>query len=206
MMTGERMDTRLITEEDLSYTVKKVQEGEVIAFPTETVFGLGVRYDSEAAFHKLVCVKNRPDHKPFTVMCANAAQIEQIAYCDEKVKHVMHSFMPGPLTLLLPAKHLANYITDGTGVVGVRIPNHTVALKLLEQTGPMLVPSANKSNKPPCTSTKEVWNVFQGEIPAIIDGKCMENGIPSTILDCTKSPFVIVRQGAITLQEIEEVL
>lgn len=180
---------------------------QVIAFPTETVFGLGVYYDDEEAYQLLNKVKRRREDKPYTLMLNDVDQIEKYAFIDEKVKKALTRFIPGPLTLLLKSKdNVPNYVTHNTGIIGVRIPENKEALDLLRYLEkPLLVPSANRADQKPAMNDEEVKQIFQDEIKIIIPGKAV-GGLPSTIIDLTGNDIKLIRQGPITLEDIKKAL
>jgi len=184
-----------------------LNEHQVIAFPTETVFGLGVYYDDEQAYQLLNKVKRRREDKPYTLMLYDVDQIEKYAFIDEKVKNALKRFMPGPLTLLLRSKdNVPNYVTHNTGIIGVRIPENKEALDLLKYLEkPLLVPSANRADQKPAMNSDEVKEIFQDEIKVIIPGKAI-GGLPSTIIDLTGNEIKLIRQGPITLEDIKKAL
>ena len=180
-----------------------LNEHQVIAFPTETVFGLGVYYDDEQAYQLLNKVKRRREDKPYTLMLYDVDQIDKYAFIDEKVKSALKRFMPGPLTLLLRSKNnVPNYVTHNTGIIGVRIPENKEALDLLKYLErPLLVPSANRADQRPAMNSDEVKEIFQDEIKVIIPGKAI-GGLPSTIIDLTGDEIKLIRKGPILLEEL----
>ena len=180
---------------------------QVIAFPTETVFGLGVFYDDQEAYELLNKVKNRREDKPYTLMLGDVNAISKYAYLDDKYLPIINKYMPGSLTILLRAKeNVPSYVTHGTGVIGIRIPSNNEALQLLSFVNkPLLVPSANKADQKPALSEEEVKEIFSDEVKIIIPGK-ISSGLPSTIIDLTGDTIKLIRQGAITLKEIEDLI
>lgn len=197
--------TKVIKDDDFKTIVKVIKEDGVVAFPTETVYGLGVRFDSEKALDKLMEAKNRDYSKAITLMVADKSQIEQYAYISSDAKKIIDAFMPGMITLVFKKKESVNSImTNGKETIGVRIPDSPYVLELLKQAGPMLVTSANLSNHPNTTSTKEVLDQLDGRVDIIVDGKTSDN-IASTVIDVTKD-IKILRVGKITKEDIEEVL
>lgn len=185
----------------------KLNNHGVIAFPTETVMGLGVIYDDYEAYNRLNVIKRRPEDKPYSLMIPNVEDITKYALVNEQAKKIINRFLPGPLTILLPAKNnLPFWVTHGSNVVGIRVPSHKITRNLLlEVNKPLLVPSANRSGEKPCMNSKEVNDVFNSDLDYIIDG-CAEGGIPSTIIDLTGNEIKVIRQGEITLNMIKEAL
>lgn len=197
------MKTLLIDVDDIKEASQILLDGEVLAFPTETVFGLGVVYDNERAFHKLVEAKKRPADKPFTLMCSNVKQIEDVAIIDERARKIINKFMPGEITLLLkPKEGIQKWVNLGTSKIGVRIPDHELALKLIETVGkPLLVPSANPSSEKPALNYKEALDYFDGVIAGVIKAESKHH-LPSTIVDLTEEKVKLIREGDISLEEI----
>lgn len=187
-------------------TIDALKNGEVLSFPTETVFGLGVRYDDKKAFEKLVEVKRRPPEKPFTLMCASADDVEKYACVDEKIKAVIQRFMPGPITLLLkPKDNLYPWVTLNSPTIGIRVPDFENLQNLIKSVGiPLLVPSANKSGEPPCKNIEEVMESFENEIYGVVDGK-VNGALPSTIVSLVDGKCELVRQGDISFDTIKNV-
>ena len=183
-----------------------LKNGGLIAFPTETVFGLGVIFNNESSYKRLIDVKKRPPEKPFTMMLSNVKDIERYAYIDENSRLLMEKFMPGQLTLILKAKeNLPNYVVSKEGFVGVRVPDDKLIQKLIDEVGePLLVPSANKSGEKPATTHQEVIDVFADEIDGVIEGSSKSN-VPSTIVLVAKE-VVVIREGLIKKEDIDKIL
>jgi len=179
----------------------------VIAFPTETVMGLGVVFNDKEAYDRLNLIKHRPDDHPYTMMLSGPEQVEKYAVVDARTQKIIKAFMPGSITLLLPVKdNVPGWVTHDTGVIGVRVPANQEALLLLKEVGlPLLVPSANRSGEKPALSSEEVKKIFDDEVDCIIEGKSISS-VPSTIVDLTKDNLRIVRQGTITAEQILAVI
>ena len=180
---------------------------QVIAFPTETVFGLGVFYDDEKAYNLLNQVKNRREDKPYTMMLSDVKEISNYAFIKDKYLPIVNKYMPGSLTILVNAKScVPAYVTHNTGVIGIRIPSNKEALDLLKFVKkPLLVPSANKADQKPALSADEVRAIFKDEIAVIIPGE-ISSGEPSTIIDITGDEIKLIRKGPILLEELNRLL
>ena len=180
---------------------------QVIAFPTETVFGLGVFYDDEKAYNLLNQVKNRREDKPYTMMLSDVKEISNYAFIKDKYLPIINKYMPGSLTILVNAKScVPAYVTHNTGVIGIRIPSNKEALDLLKFVKkPLLVPSANKADQKPALSADEVRAIFKDEIAVIIPGE-ISSGEPSTIIDITGDEIKLIRKGPILLEELNRLL
>lgn len=207
---GENMDTAWMTEKELAKAVELLIKGEVVAFPTETVYGLGADATNDEAVKKIFLAKGRPSDNPLIIHVSDVDQVYKYATkVPEKAKQVMDHFWPGPCTIILKRKgKIAQTVTAGLDSVAMRMPDHLLALKLIEKSGvPLAAPSANLSGKPSPTSAEHVRQDLDGRISAIIDGGETGWGIESTVLDLTdpEKP-VILRPGGISREELEEVI
>lgn len=184
-----------------------LDSSKVIAFPTETVMGLGVLYDDFSAYNILNQIKRRPEEKPYTMMLSSKEQIGNYAVIDERANKIIDAFMPGEITVLLNAKeNVPNYVTHGTGVIGVRVPNLPELLEFLSYVGkPLLVPSANRSGEKPAMTSDEVKKIFGDELGYVFEGSA-NGGVPSTLVDLTGKEVKIYREGNIKLADILNVL
>ena len=182
-----------------------LDNSQVIAFPTETVMGLGVYYDDYSAYKRLNEIKRRPEDKPYTLMLSDVNDIDKYAELTLRDRRIINSFMPGPITLLLKSKNsVPEYVTHGTGVIGVRVPNMEVIQKMIGYAGkPLLVPSANRSGESPFTTYADVENEFKNELGFVLHADSL-GGEPSTIVDLTGGDIRIIREGDISLLEIEK--
>ncbi len=199
------MKTIKLTEGDIETAAKILQAGEVLIFPTETVYGLGGIYDKEDAFQKMVAIKKRPPNKPFALMCTSVDQALQ--YCDvsNRSKRIMERFLPGELTVLVHAKkNLPQWVTLGTDVIGIRVPDDDYIRSLFAAVGkPCLVTSANRSGEPTSRFYEDVLPIFDGECAGIVKGNCVSL-TPSTIINLTNEDSIsLVREGPIPFAKIE---
>lgn len=187
-----------------------LKDGGVVAFPTETVYGLGALATDAVAVQRIFEAKGRPSDNPLIVHIGNKEDVDNYA-ADvlENAGKLMDAFWPGPLTLVFHKKPgvIAENVTPGFDTVGLRMPDHPVALKLLRTfDGPLAAPSANRSGKPSPTEAAHVLTDLDGRIPLIIDGGRTGVGVESTVLDMTASPPEILRPGGVTREMIEEVI
>ena len=211
MLTKVKIVDNIVNNEDnYSQAIDLLKAGELVAFPTETVYGLGAVATNDKAVAKIFEAKGRPSDNPLIVHVGTIEEINRyVTSISEKAKICMDVFWPGPLTLVMEAKQdvLASNVTAGLSTVGIRMPNHPVALALLQQLGePVAAPSANKSGKPSPTKAEHVADDLKGIIPLIIDGGATGIGLESTVLDVTLNPPVILRPGGITKEMIETVI
>ncbi|GEN32079.1 L-threonylcarbamoyladenylate synthase [Cerasibacillus quisquiliarum] len=195
--------------EAIKQAAQLLQQGHTVAFPTETVYGLGADATNEQAVTKIFKAKGRPQDNPLIAHVATKKQLVDIVDKYEPyVDKLIDTFSPGPITYILPSNGTcAANVTAGLDTVGVRIPNHPVALRLLQQANiPIAAPSANISGKPSPTTAKHVWEDLNGKIAGIVDGGLTGVGVESTVLDCTEHIPVILRPGGISLEELEQVI
>jgi len=197
----------LLKQSDIKTAAKLLKEGNVIAFPTETVFGLGVIYDDKKAYDRLVSIKRRPPEKPFTLMVADPEDIEKYAELNKVSRSLIKAFMPGQFTMITKAKEtLPKWCVSQIGHVGIRIADFDLIRELIRATGkPLLVPSANRSGEAPATTSEEVVKVFGDELAAVIEGKSISN-LPSTVVMVEEKYTHIFREGAVKLEDIKRVV
>ena len=197
-------------KEDLAQAAHLLRIGEPVAFPTDTVYGLGANAQDEAAIQKIYHAKGRPSDKPLILLIHDKAQLSQFAnHISDTAQTLMNAFWPGPLTLIFPLLEgtVSAAVTRGKTTIGVRMPNHAVALALLELANvPIAAPSANLSGNPSPTTAAQVAADLDGRIAAIVTGSICNIGEASTIVDVCGDVPVILRQGAISAMQLEEVL
>lgn len=190
--------------------VDRLQHNEVVAFPTETVYGLGGNAKSDQAVEKIFAAKGRPSDNPLIIHIAEQKQLpEFVEEVTETAKIMMEAFWPGPLTIIFNYKKgtLSPKATAGLSTVAVRIPDHPVALAILKKSGlPIAAPSANRSGKPSPTTALHVKEDLEGRIAGIVDGGPTGVGVESTVIDCTTEIPVILRPGGITKEQLEKLV
>lgn len=198
------MKTKIFKKEELPIIKEWIKDGKVIAFPTDTVFGLGVLYSDEKALKNLKQAKLRDGNKPIPMMVKSIEQLEKVAYVDERVKLLADRFMPGALTLILKRREsVPAYVSDYKDTIALRIPDDNFVLSLLEE--PMLVTSANLSGETPGKNEHDVLLQLNGRIDAIVEGEAKRD-IPSTIVDLSSDKVIILREGEICADDINETL
>ena len=193
------MITKVGRAEIIDECVRLIKEGDIVAFPTETVYGLGGDTFNENAVKKIFEAKSRPSDNPFIVHVAGIDDINEVAFLTDKAKEIFEVFSPGPITIVLKKKPKVPYcVTAGLETVGVRIPSHPLGREFIKRCGvPICAPSANVSKKVSPTSAEFVYDDLNGKIPAIIDGGRCDVGIESTVLSLVDEP-IILRPGAVT--------
>ena len=180
--------------------METLEKGGIVAYPTETFYGLGVRFDSEEAIKKLYTIKRRPEMKPMPLIIGDRKLLSLLVTgINNRSSLLMDRFWPGPLTLLLPAKkNLSEFITAGTKKVAVRIPGESFALQLAKSADrPITSTSANPSGMPPAQNARTVLRYFQSKIDLVIDGGPAPGRLPSTLIEVTGDEVKILREGAI---------
>jgi L-threonylcarbamoyladenylate synthase len=186
-----------------------IRSGGLVAFPTETVYGLGADALNENAVRKIFLAKERPPDDPLIVHIASVQQITLLArHIPQRVWDVTERFWPGPLTLVLPkTEKVPAVTTGGLDTVAVRAPAHPVAKKLIELSGcPIAAPSANLFGRPSPTTAQHVLEDLDGRIELVVDGGPTPIGVESTVLDMTQDPPMILRPGGVTLEALQEIL
>ena len=188
---------------------KIIKSGGLIAFPTETVYGLGANALNKSAIKKIFIAKGRPFDDPLIVHIADIQDLNKLAknIPQEAIK-LAEKFWPGPLTMVLEkSKLVPDVATAGLKTVAIRMPKNNIALELIKASNTSIAaPSANTFSKPSPTSSQHVFNDLSGKIPMIIDGGQTKIGLESTVIDLTSKPYTILRPGKITAKELKKVL
>jgi L-threonylcarbamoyladenylate synthase len=184
-----------------------LQSGGLVAFPTDTVYGVGVLAFGGKAVESIYTAKDRPIEKAIPVLIGDADDMEKVGMNIPEVAYKLAArFWPGPLTVIIPKKPTLPESVSATNTVGVRMPDHEVARALLRAAGPMAVTSANISGQLSPATAQEVLAQLGGRIDLIIDGGTTPGGVPSTVVDCTSREIKILREGPIALEEIRSKL
>ena len=207
VVDSERLETPG-AQEALERGAEILRGGGLVAFPTETVYGLGANALDAQAVGGIFAAKQRPAWDPVIVHVADMKMVEQLVIeIPDAARRLMEAFWPGPLTLLLPrSRAVPDVVTAGRPLVGVRMPAHPVALELIRRAGvPVAAPSANTFGHTSPTTAAHVLDDLDGRIDAVLDGGATWHGVESTVLDPCRSPMVVYRPGAVTAQQIEKV-
>lgn len=201
------MKTQLLKAcpESLEKGAEIIRAGGLVAFPTETVYGLGADAMNGEAVNSIFRVKGRPNDNPLIVHVCSKEQMKELGYWNDNAEAVYEAFMPGPITMVLKKKQLPPEVTAGLDTVGLRFPVHPDAQKFLALAGPVAAPSANLSGKPSPTCAQHVFTDFDGKIPLIIDGGECGVGVESTVISLAERP-VLLRPGGITPEQLKVVL
>lgn len=199
----------LLDNEAIVEAAEQLQNNEVVAFPTETVYGLGGNAYSDEAIEKIFVAKGRPADNPLIIHIYSETQLnELVASVPELAKPLIDAFWPGPLTLILPkGKKVSTKATAGLQTVAIRMPNHPVALALLEKTNlPIAAPSANLSGKPSPTTAAHVLADLDNKIAGIVDGSQTGIGVESTVVHMDDDSLTVLRPGSITVEQLASVV
>ena len=208
------METKIATIKKVSDDKKYIEDaalviknGGTVAFPTETVYGLGANALDEESVKKIFIAKGRPQDNPLIIHVASKNIDEYVKNVPEVAKKLMEKFWPGPMTLILEKKDIIPMTTSANlDTIGVRMPSNEIALELIKESGvPIAAPSANISGKPSPTDLERCVEDLTGRVDYIIGGEKSKVGVESTIVDCTVNPPLVLRPGGITLEMLKEV-
>lgn len=205
----KRIDKNYFDESQLEEAGEIIKNGGLVAFPTETVYGLGGNALDEEAAKKIYQAKGRPSDNPLIVHIADISALEELAEdVPKSAKELARAFWPGPLTMILKKSAIVpKGTTGGLSSVAIRMPNHPIALELIKKSGCYIAaPSANTSGRPSPTLAKHVEEDLSGKIDYIIDGGAVSVGLESTIIDLTGDAVMILRPGVITKEDLEKVV
>jgi len=180
-----------------------LNSGGIVAFPTDTVYGVGVSAFDDNAVRSIYKAKDRPVEKAIPILIAEHSDLEKVGMDIPQTAYKLSArFWPGPLTCVIFKNNSLPESVSATSTVGVRIPDHEMARMLLRAAGPMAVTSANLSGQSSLTNADDVYAQLSGRIPLIIDGGETPGGIPSTVVDCSTEEIKILRKGPVSLQQL----
>lgn len=208
------METKVAIIKDIKKDIKFIEEaaeiirdGGTVAFPTETVYGLGANALDEEAVEKIFIAKGRPQDNPLIVHVSSKDIYSLVKEVPPIAQELIDKFWPGPLTIILEKKDIIPNVTSANlNTIGIRMPNSEIALKLIELSErPIAAPSANISGRPSPTEVERCVDDLNGRVDYIIGGESSDIGVESTIIDCTVNPPVILRPGGITLEMLREI-
>ena len=199
------MGNLIFSDKDILILADLLNNNEVICVPTDTVYGLCAKTNSYLAYKNLVNIKDRPNNKLFPIMCSDLNQIREIALINDKTEELIKKYMPGPLTVILKIKdNPKNYINLDQDTIAVRLATSPTLKRLIQQIDcPLFMTSANKSGYSPCKNIDEVLKNFSN-LKGVLAGN-VTYSIPSTIVDCVGDDFKILREGPITVDDINNI-
>ena len=209
------METRIVklTEDNLKDVAKEagklLKEGRLVAFPTDTVYGLGAVYSDRSAVNRIFEAKGRPENKPLSVLISDISQVYLLAGdIPDGAEKIMQEFWPGALTVIFRKNREADVpdeVTAGRDTIGIRMPDSEITINIIKEAGsPLAAPSANISGKRSAAKASEVTEDLAGRIDMIIDGGDCSIGVSSTIIDMSRGDVSILREGIVTGRMIEE--
>jgi L-threonylcarbamoyladenylate synthase len=207
--TVDNFEENLIDHPQIIQASLWIKQNEVVALPTETVYGLAGNAQSDQAIARIFEAKGRPSDNPLIVHISDREQLEGlVSSIPENAEKLMNAFWPGPLTIVLPrGEEVSEKVTAGLSTVAVRMPDHKVALAVIEASGvPLAAPSANLSGKPSPTTADHVYEDLKGKIPGIVDGGATGVGVESTVVECTDDLVTILRPGGVTLEDLQRIV
>ena len=202
------MKTQILKKSEINKAAEIIKSGGLVAFPTETVYGLGANAFNSDAVKKIFAAKKRPADNPLIVHVLSLKQAEKCAYLNKNAKKLIDKFWPGPLTIVLRKKAIVpREVTASLNNIAIRMPRNKIALELIEKSNcPIAAPSANLAGKPSSTCFKHVQDDLSGRINAIIKSEDCEIGIESTVINLTSKQPILLRPGKITLEQLRKIL
>ncbi|MBA3075637.1 MAG: threonylcarbamoyl-AMP synthase [Anaerolineae bacterium] len=193
--------------ESISSALSLIRDGEIVAFPTDTVYGLGADPFQATGIIKLFEAKGRDSNKAIAILIGSIEQASLVTdYMPDMAIRLCEVFWPGMLTVIVPRKNTLPELISNVDRIGIRMPNHPVALEMLRTYGPLATTSANLSGKPDAITAKDVFDQLANRVPLILDGGKCQGGVPSTVIDCSGSEPVILREGPVSIEQLFKVL
>lgn len=188
----------------IEWTAERIAEGGVVAIPTDTVYGIAASLAHPAAIERIYEIKQRPESQPLPVLISSIGALSRLVHLNEEVIPLLDTFWPGPLTVVLPAaSQLPSRVLGPDGTVGVRLPNHYIAIEVIEKAGGAIVcTSANRSGEPPAESAREVADTIGSELDLILDSGKAPGGVASTVVALDDLSLRFIREGAISMTEV----
>jgi L-threonylcarbamoyladenylate synthase len=195
------------SEETLDHIISELNLGNLVVYPTETLYGLGADPFDEAAVKRVFMAKKRPFDMPLTIAVSNVRMLEELAILDDRARRLVDKFLPGPLTLLLQKRSIVpDIVTAASQEVGIRMPNHPLALRLIEEYGPLVSTSANLHSHPNPYDIQIAIKDLGEKVSIYVDCGPTKFAKPSTIVQLMEGEVEIIRPGAIPIEEVEAVL
>jgi L-threonylcarbamoyladenylate synthase len=190
----------------LAQALEVLRAGGLVAFPTDTVYGLGALAFEGEAVARLYQAKGRLTEKAIPILVGEAEELYRVGEPSEMARRLAQAFWPGPLTLVVPKRPEVPEVVSASGTVGIRLPDHPAARRLLRAAGPLAVTSANRSGSSDPRSAEDVTAELGDQVQLILDGGRSPGGEPSTVVDCTGDSPRVLREGPVTLRQIQEAL
>jgi L-threonylcarbamoyladenylate synthase len=206
MSISTRVTARKLTAKILQKIVADLKNGAVAIFPTETVYGIGTSVFSLAGIKRIYKLKGRHGRKPLALLIPSLAAAKPLVeIIPPEAERLARCFWPGPLTLVLKASSLGRLVTGGLSTIGMRIPDHSIALRILRKVGiPLATTSVNRSGKEPAISGSAAAKLFGAHVDWLIDGGICRVKAASSVIDLSHYPFTVIREGAISKKTLEK--
>jgi L-threonylcarbamoyladenylate synthase len=200
--------TKIFNKNNIEKAAELIAKGEIVAFPTETVYGLGANALDAEAIEKIFIAKKRPQDNPLIVHVTSIDDVDKLGYVTNDAIKLTNAFWPGPLTIILKKKNIIpKEVTANLETAAFRMPNHEIALKLIKLSNkPIAAPSANISGRPSSTNFKHVYEDLNGRIAGIIKYDESDIGIESSVVDLTTKPPQLLRPGGVSLEQLREII
>jgi len=194
-------------QDSIQSAIALFREGDIVAFPTDTVYGLGTDPFQASGIIKLFEAKGRDSNKAIAILIGSLDQAKLVTdHMTDMAIRLCEAYWPGGLTVIVPRKNTLPDLISNTDLIGIRIPDHPLTLKLLQSFGPLATTSANMSGKPNTQSAQEVLEQLGSRIPMILDGGICPGGIPSTVVDCSGESPIVLREGPIKQKDVDILL
>ena len=196
-----------LQEKEMEEIMLALKAGELVVFPTDTLYGIGADPFNENSVKKVYMAKNRPFDMPLSIAVSNEKMMESVAVLNDNARKLIRKFLPGPLTVMLTKKpSLPDILTSGSNQIGIRIPDHPFALRLIDRFGPITATSANLHSRPDPIDISIPTKDLKGMVKLCVDCGKTKYAVPSTIVDVSDGEVEIIRKGVISQEEIENAL
>lgn len=196
-----------LKEKELDEIVAALRSGELVVFPTDTLYGIGADPFNENSVKKVFVAKNRPFDMPLSIAVSNEKMMESVAVLNDNARKLIRKFLPGPLTIMLTKKpSLPDILTSGSNQIGIRIPDHPFAIRLIDKFGPITATSANLHSHPDPFVAAIAQKDLKGHFHTCVDCGKTKYAVPSTIVDVSDGAAEVIRKGVISQEQIENAL
>jgi L-threonylcarbamoyladenylate synthase len=194
-------------EKDMDDIIAVLKAGDLVVFPTDTLYGLGADPFNESSVKKVYIAKNRPFDMPLSLAVSNEKMMESVAVLNDNARKIIRKFLPGPLTIMLTKKpSIPDILTSGSNQVGIRIPDHPFAIRLIDRFGPITATSANLHSHPDPVEASHAQKDLKGHISLCVDCGKTKYAEPSTIVDVSDGTVEVIRKGVISPEQIADAL
>jgi len=194
-------------EKDMDEIIAALKAGDLVVFPTDTLYGIGADPFNESSVKKVYIAKNRPFDMPLSIAVSNEKMMESVAVLNDNARRIIRKFLPGPLTIMLTKKpSIPDILTSGSNQVGIRIPDHPFAIRLIDRFGPITATSANLHSHPDPVEANSAQKDLKGHISMCVDCGRTKYAEPSTIVDISDGAVEVIRKGVISPEQIADAL